>query len=48
MGGVSTCCSTRDRHDKLDNIEQNNDKQFYFNYPKMIADVETKINSFRE
>ena len=40
---MGNCCATRDANDKLNNIDQRNIDNFYFNYPKMISNLKTKL-----
>ena len=46
MGG--TCCSTRDRNDKVTGIEKRNNMNFYFNYPNMISYVQGRIKEIEQ
>ena len=39
----SNCCSIRDRNDKVVGIETRNNKFFYFNYPLLIKDIDTRL-----
>ena len=40
---MGACCSTRDPNDSLLGIEMRNDKSFYFNYPKLLEDLDKKL-----
>ena len=45
MGGLqcSSCCTARDRNDKVYGIETRNNKFFYFNYPLLIKDIDKRL-----
>jgi hypothetical protein len=40
---MGNCCVTRDRNDNISGIESRNDKFFYFNYPKLISDLDQRL-----
>lgn len=43
MGGTVGCCSSRDRNDKIFDIELRNDKFFYFNYPQLLSEIDQRL-----
>ncbi len=39
----TNCCTTRDRNDKIEGIESRNDKFFFYNFPGLIKDIDSKL-----
>lgn len=40
---MGTCCSVRDPNDIAQGLEIRNDRCFYFNYPKMLEDLDKRL-----
>lgn len=46
--GANNCCSSRDRNDKILDIEIRNDKFFYFNYPQLLKEIDKRMEDTAE
>ena len=41
--GSAPCCVSRDRNDKVYGIETRNSKFFYYNFPLLVKDIDTRL-----
>ncbi len=42
---MGTCCSVRDPNDIASGLDQKNDRFFYFNYPKLLEEIDKRLAS---